>query len=164
MSAARPGVAACATLGLLSMAGAPLLVGFWGKLHLLLGMLRVAWQPPLADNPFTMHFLLLAAAMVFSSLLVWAGVLRVILRMYEPAQSPATETIHSPWTWATMAAPAILIVGIGIFPQAMAQRVDQAARTDLIRIARELPTPNVEPGRTTLLPIVSSLTEARPRP
>ncbi len=164
MASARPGIAACATLGLLSMAGAPLLVGFWSKLHLLLGMLRVAWQPPLGDNPFTIHFLLLAAAMVFSSLLVWVGVLRVVLRMYEPVRATAKETNSSPWTWAAMAAPAILIVGMGIFPQAMAQRVDQAAQTDLIRIAQDLPTPDVEPGRTPVLPTVASRMESRTIP
>ncbi len=92
----RPWVAAALAVCLFSLAGIPPLAGFWGKLTLFTGAIRVG----LADQPdVSVWFLVLAVVGVLNAAIAAAYYLRVISAMYftPPVTSWAAREVWARW-------------------------------------------------------------------
>jgi NADH-quinone oxidoreductase subunit N len=111
----QPLVAGTIALFMFSLAGIPPLAGFWGKLALFSGAIRVAAEP--AAGPIAGWFAILAVIGVLNAAVAAAYYLRIVAVMYfQPAASPP-QAAGGAGALAAAIACAALVVGIGIFPR-----------------------------------------------
>ena len=107
-----PGLAAALTFFLLSLSGAlPILVGFWAKVYIL---------RPLAVE-MTLGGLLLAAAVVFNSVIGVFYYLRLARTMWMDPAADTSQAVHAGFALNTaIVILAAVVLVVGIYPQAFA--------------------------------------------
>ena len=137
MAQVYPAPAFCLSVCLLSLAGMPPLLGFWGKLSVLFGAVSVGSEA----TPQRPLFLLLALVGAVNAAIGAAYYLRLISTMYfRPAECRAESTSTAAWTAAV--ASTLFVAICGFVPWTMTQSITLAARDALISVqprdAREL--------------------------
>jgi NADH-quinone oxidoreductase subunit N len=115
LRARSPFLAACLTIFLLSLAGLPPLVGFFGKFYVFAAALR---------QPNTLWLVALALAGSLVSLYYYLAVLRAVLIADAPehAQPIRVDFLQK----LVLLVLAALVVGIGIFPDALLRHINGA--------------------------------------
>jgi NADH-quinone oxidoreductase subunit N len=113
LARSRPWVAAALAICLFSLAGIPPLAGFWGKLTLFSGAIRVAME---GQPGISSWFLVLAIVGVLNAAVAAAYYLRVISTMYF---TPPATSLAARGGFGTMVgtmACCVLVIAVGLFP------------------------------------------------
>ena len=128
LSQTQPVVAAALAIFMFSLAGIPPLAGFWGKMTLFGGAIRMATSQGLASGD-GVWFATLATVGAINAAIAAAYYLRVIAVMYfQPAQM-RHESTGSWGSFATMLSCTLLVVFVGLFPGSAVQSSNMAARS-----------------------------------
>ncbi|MBN2477333.1 MAG: NADH-quinone oxidoreductase subunit N [Pirellulales bacterium] len=141
---ARPLVAAAMSVFLFSLAGIPLLAGFWGKFALFLSALGVD-PGGVSVRPW---FVGLAIVGALNAAVAAAYYLRIVGVMFfrTPLAVPKAEGGMGPWLTFTVCA--VLTLAIGAFPRPLLQAANDASRQSSVqRAAPDLPPVELA-GRT----------------
>lgn len=108
----RPLLAAGLTIALMSLAGIPLTAGFWAKLYVL------------SAGAAASHWVLVVLVVINSAIALYYY-LRVVVMMFD--KSPGVPERHaSPMGAGFSGALALLILGIGLFPNALTRLIGTA--------------------------------------
>jgi len=124
----HPGIGLAVAVFMFSLAGIPPLAGFWGKLGLFSGAVKVGMADP--DNvKLSAWFLVLAIVGVLNAAIAAAYYLRIIGAMYfrdgETNPTPAPGGLGAKLaTWACC----LIVLGVGLSPRSMAGMSDRAAK------------------------------------
>lgn len=123
----QPAVALCLAIFMFSLAGIPPLAGFWGKLSLFSGAVKVGMEA--GSVKLAGWFLVLAVVGVLNAAVSAAYYLRIIGAMYfrdaGPAPAPAEGGLGA--KLATLAC-GLMVLGIGLGPRSLAGFSDDAAK------------------------------------
>jgi NADH-quinone oxidoreductase subunit N len=124
----QPAVALCVAIFMFSLTGLPPLAGFWGKLSLFSGAVKVGMEA--GSVKLAGWFLVLAVVGVLNAAVSAAYYLRIIGAMYfrdaGPAPAPAEGGLGA--KLATLAC-GLLVLGIGLGPRSLAGFSDDAAKS-----------------------------------
>jgi NADH-quinone oxidoreductase subunit N len=123
LARSHPWIAGAIAVCMFSMAGIPPLAGFWGKLALFSGAVRLA----IADaGGVSTWFLLLAIVAALNAATAAAYYLRVIATMYfRPATAPPPAD-GGPGALVAVTACIVLVVAVGILPGVVLQDAERA--------------------------------------
>jgi len=129
MGWSRPWVAGAITICVFSLAGIPPLAGFWGKLTLFTGAIRVAMNH---DGAVSIWFLVLAIVGVLNAAVAAAYYLRIVGTMYFGGRDhePLAET-GGPGALAGMTVCALLVLVIGLMPGPVLRSTEMSERAIL---------------------------------
>jgi NADH-quinone oxidoreductase subunit N len=116
----RPLPAIALSVTMLSLAGAPFLAGFWGKLTLFWTALGVD-SVPAESSPLRPWFVALAIIGAINAAIAMAYYLRVVAVMYfRPSSASAVSAVKGEGgvgAWLAMVACTLLVIGIGLSPK-----------------------------------------------
>lgn len=119
----RPWAAGVLAVCLFSLAGLPPLAGFWGKLAVFTGAIRVAWE---GEPGMWGWFLALGLVGVVNAAIGAAYYLRVISTMYFAPAGETWEVRGGPEAGLAMGICGALVVGVGLLPGFMLRSADAA--------------------------------------
>jgi NADH-quinone oxidoreductase subunit N len=134
----RPWAAAMMAVCMFSLAGVPLLAGFWGKLLLFGSALNVGGEPG-ASGSLWLWFLVLAIVGVLNAAIAAAYYLRIVAVMYfrTPLATPRAE--GGPGAWCAAVVCTLLLIGIGLSPGPLMREASRAMPNNAANDARPSP-------------------------
>jgi NADH-quinone oxidoreductase subunit N len=124
----NPAIALCVAVFMFSLAGIPPLAGFWGKLGLFSGAVKVGMAAE--QVKFSGWFLVLAIVGVLNAAVSAAYYLRIIGAMYFRESEAKPEPAEGGWGagLATLAC-GLIVLGVGLSPSSMAGFADTSAKS-----------------------------------
>jgi NADH-quinone oxidoreductase subunit N len=126
----RPVTAAILAICMFSLSGIPPLAGFWGKLVLFGGAVRLAFDAP-PDSSVRIWFIVLSIVGVLNAAVAAAYYLRIVAVMYFRPQETAPAAQGGFGAWSAAAVGAAITVTVGLLPGTLienSRRAEYAAR------------------------------------
>ena len=157
LARAHPWIAGAIAVCMFSLAGIPPLAGFWGKLALFSGAIRLA----IADaGSVSTWFLLLAIVAALNAATAAAYYLRVIGTMYFRPASSTPPAEGGPGALVAVTACIVLVIAVGVMPGVVLQDAERA--DPLMRQNAELLTVSPDLQQPGGLPVQLSARGAAP--
>jgi NADH-quinone oxidoreductase subunit N len=130
----HPWAALALAVFLFSLAGIPPLAGYWGKLFLFFSAINISEAP--GEQAVRAWFVGLAVLGVLNAAIAATYYLRIIGALWFRT-GIAPPRGEGGWTsWLAMAAAAVLVLGLGIFPGPLVQRSNDAGQVGRPRAAQ----------------------------
>jgi len=140
-----PGGAAALSLFMLSLTGLPPLVGFWGKLMLIVRALAVEGGSPGMEH-LRPWFLALAIITVLNAAISAGYYFRIVAAMYFRPAVQQQEGLPAGGAALAMGLSALIVIALGLYPAPLIHYSDAAAKSAVTPISAtssvEQPKPN----------------------
>ncbi len=124
----QPVAALAVALFMFSLAGIPILAGFWGKLALFASALAIH-EPASGGDPVRVWFIALAVIGVLNAAVAAAYYLRIVAVMYFRSSLAIPKAQGGPGAWMAMVISAILVLALGIYPGPLMHDANRASPT-----------------------------------
>jgi NADH-quinone oxidoreductase subunit N len=134
-----PGGAAALSLFMLSLTGLPPLVGFWGKLMLIVRALAVDGGPPGMEH-LRPWFLALAIITVLNAAISAAYYFRIVAAMYFRPAPDQAEAPPAGGAALAMGLSAVIVLALGMYPAPLIHYSDAAARSAVTPLTAPIPS------------------------
>ncbi len=149
----RPLPAIALAVSMFSLAGAPPLAGFWGKLTLFAGALEVG-------GSLRPWFVALAIIGALNAAIATAYYLRIVATMYFRAPVTTIRAEGGPGAWLAMVISTLLVLAVGLYADPVLNAADRAGRT--IQTAGPAKDTDHDPTAKIAVPVSDELNLPRP--
>jgi NADH-quinone oxidoreductase subunit N len=124
----QPVAALALAVFMFSLAGIPLLAGFWGKLTLFASALSIH-ERAAGGDPVRVWFIGLAVVGVLNAAVAAAYYLRIVAVMYFRSSLAIPKAQGGPGAWVAMVVCAALVLALGVYPGPLLRDANRASPT-----------------------------------